>query len=90
VSLRRAKNNSPFFDLALDRYRYRYYIKSIAGNNADNGRKEKMKKLNTGDNESLVKGVFANNDGTFTAVTFTQSKTFKTAKGENKWMSTRS
>jgi hypothetical protein len=49
-----------------------------------------MKKLNTGNNESLVKGVFANQDGTFTAVTFTQSKTFKTAKGANKWIQARS
>ena len=49
-----------------------------------------MKTLNTGNNESLVKGVFANNDGTFTAVAFTQSKTFKTAKGANKWMQARS
>ena len=48
-----------------------------------------MKTLNTGNNESLVKGVFANQDGTFTAVTFTQSKTFKTAKGANSWMAKR-
>ena len=48
-----------------------------------------MKKLNTGNNESLVKGVFANNDGTFTAVTFSQSKTFKTAKGAEKWLAKR-
>lgn len=49
-----------------------------------------MKTLNTGNNESLVKGVFANNDGTFTAVTFSQSKTFKTAKGAEKWLAARS
>ena len=48
-----------------------------------------MKTLNTGNNESLVKGVFANNDGTFTAVTFSQSKTFKTAKGAEKWLAKR-
>ena len=49
-----------------------------------------MKTLNTGNNESLVKGVFANDDGTFTAVTFTQSKTFKTQKGAEKWLAARS
>lgn len=49
-----------------------------------------MKTLNNGNNESLVKGVFANEDGTFTAMTFTQSKTFKTAKGAEKWLSARS
>jgi hypothetical protein len=54
------------------------------------GERRKMNTLNTGNNESLVKGVFANNDGTFTALTFTQSKTFKTAKGANKWMLARS
>jgi hypothetical protein len=51
---------------------------------------KKMKALNTGNNESLVKGVFANEDGTFTAMTFTQSKTFKTAKGAEKWLAARS
>ena len=64
-------------------------LNSLKRNNADNWR-VKMKTLNTGNNESLVKGVFANNDGTFTAVAFTQSKTFKTAKGANKWMQARS
>ena len=49
-----------------------------------------MKTLNTGNNESLVKGVFANQDGTFTAVTFSQSKTFKTEKGAIKWLQARS
>lgn len=48
-----------------------------------------MKTLNTGNNESLVKGVVANNDGTFTALTFTQSKTFKTLNGAKKWLEKR-
>ena len=42
--------------------------------------------LNTGNNESLVRGIFANNNGTFTAVTFSQSKDFKTQKGAEAWL----
>lgn len=49
-----------------------------------------MKTLNTGNNESLVKGVVNNNDGTFTALAFTQSKTFKTESGAKKWLAKRS
>ena len=45
-----------------------------------------MKTLDLGNNEQISKGVFANNDGTFTAMTFTRSKTFKTKKGAEKWM----
>ena len=37
-------------------------------------------------NESLSTGVSANNDGTFTAMTFTKSKDFKTLKGAEKWL----
>lgn len=36
-------------------------------------------------NESIALGIFANNDGTFTAMTYSQSKTFKTQKGAVKW-----
>ena len=42
--------------------------------------------LNTGNNESLATGVFENADGTFTAMTYTKSKTFKTRKGAEKWL----
>jgi len=45
-----------------------------------------MKNLDLGNNESLVKGVSANHDGTFTALTFSKSKTFKTVKGAEKWL----
>ncbi|EBY5571599.1 DUF1391 domain-containing protein, partial [Salmonella enterica subsp. enterica serovar Stanley] len=34
-----------------------------------------MKAIDLGNNESVVYGVFPNNDGTFTAMTFTRSKT---------------
>jgi len=43
-------------------------------------------KIETGNNESVVRGISKNSDGTFTAVTFSQSKTFKTLKGAQKWM----
>jgi len=38
-----------------------------------------------GNNESVKTGVFPNSDGTFTALTFTKSKTFKTEAGAVKW-----
>lgn len=47
------------------------------------------KTIKTGNGESLSKGVFANNDGTFTAMTFSQSKTFKTLKGAERWLANR-
>ena len=34
-------------------------------------------------------GIYKNNDGTFTAMTRTQSKDFKTYKGAEKWMKVR-
>ena len=49
-----------------------------------------MKTLNIGNNETLSKGVSKNTDGTYTAMTFSQSKTFKTLKGANKWMAAKS
>lgn len=39
-----------------------------------------------GNNESLVYGVFPNQDGTFTAMTYTKSKTFKTETGARRWL----
>lgn len=36
-------------------------------------------------NESVALGVFSNNDGTFTALTYSQSKNFKTLNGAVKW-----
>ncbi len=41
--------------------------------------------LDLGNNESATRGVFENSDGTFTALTYTQSKDFKTLKGAQKW-----
>ena len=45
-----------------------------------------MKTLNIGNNEIISKGVSKNTDGTFTAMTFSKSKTFKTLAGANNWM----
>lgn len=45
-----------------------------------------MNKLDLGNNETLSTGINKNLDGTYTAMTFTQSKTFKTAKGAEKWL----
>lgn len=36
-------------------------------------------------NESVALGVFDNGDGTFTAMTYSQSKDFKTLRGAIKW-----
>ncbi len=48
-----------------------------------------METLDLGNNESLATGVFENLDGTYTALTFTQSKTFKTLNGAKKWLAKR-
>jgi hypothetical protein len=42
--------------------------------------------LDLGNNESLVRGLFANADGTWTAVTFCASRTFKTRAGASRWL----
>ncbi len=45
-----------------------------------------MQKIDLGNNESMVCGVFPNQDGTFTAMTYTKSKTFKTETGARRWL----
>lgn len=42
--------------------------------------------IDLGNNESMSKGVFPQNDGTFLALTFTQSKRFKTRAGAERWL----
>lgn len=44
-----------------------------------------MVKHDMGNNESVITGVVNNGNGTFTALTFTKSKTFKTEAGANRW-----
>lgn len=46
----------------------------------------KTETISLGNNESVSRGVFAQNDGTFLAMTFTSSKTFKTRAGAEKWL----
>ncbi|HAY0223968.1 TPA: DUF1391 family protein [Escherichia coli] len=45
-----------------------------------------MDTIDLGNSESLVCGVFANQDGTFTAMTYTKSKAFKTESGARCWL----
>jgi hypothetical protein len=44
-------------------------------------------KLDLGNNEEISQGVNKNSDGTYTAMTFTKSKTFKTRNGAIRWLS---
>lgn len=46
-----------------------------------------MTTFEMGNNETVKVGVFPNANGTFTAMTFTKSKTFKTEAGATKWLS---
>jgi hypothetical protein len=48
-----------------------------------------MQTLDLGNNEQISRGITKNSDGTFTAMTFSQSKTFKTEKGAQKWLKKR-
>ncbi len=45
--------------------------------------------MELGNNERISRSITKNSDGTFTAVTFSTSKTFKTYAGAVKWMSNR-
>lgn len=44
-----------------------------------------MKTIELGNNEQVRSGIIAERDGSFTAMTFTQSKNFKTEAGARKW-----
>ena len=44
--------------------------------------------IDLGNNEEIRRGIFKNTDGTFTALTFSRSKTFKTYAGAVKWFKT--
>ena len=46
-------------------------------------------RIEDANNETQTRGVFRNTDGTYTAMTFTQSKDFKTLKGAQKWLEAR-
>jgi hypothetical protein len=57
--------------------------------NATTKERNMTKTISTGNNESLSRGVFRNADGTWTAMTYSQSKTFKTESGARRWFSAR-
>ncbi|MCP4700487.1 MAG: DUF1391 domain-containing protein [Gammaproteobacteria bacterium] len=42
--------------------------------------------IDLGNNESVSSGIHQNNDGTYTAMTFTRSKEFKTLAGAQRWL----
>lgn len=44
-----------------------------------------MKTISLGNNEKISSGIIAERDGTFTAMSFTQSKNFKTEAGAKRW-----
>ncbi|EMF6434573.1 MULTISPECIES: DUF1391 family protein [Bacteria] len=44
------------------------------------------KTIDQGNNETVKTGVFPNCNGTFTAMTFTKSRDFKTASGAQRWL----
>ena len=48
-----------------------------------------MKTLSLGNNETISSGIAKNSDGTYTAMTFTQSRDFKTLKGAQKWLASK-
>ena len=50
------------------------------------GNEVNMDTIDLGNSESLVCGVFPNQDGTFTAMTYTRSKTFQTEAGARRWL----
>lgn len=42
-----------------------------------------------GNNETLTRGVVTNSDGTYTALTATESRTFKSQAGARRWFARR-
>lgn len=45
--------------------------------------------LDQGNNESINRGITRNSDGTFTALTYSASKEFKTQAGAERWLARR-
>ncbi|ROZ86937.1 DUF1391 domain-containing protein [Pseudomonas neustonica] len=48
-----------------------------------------MKTINQGNNETLSRGVVPERDGTFTALSFSASKNFKTRASAERWLAKR-
>lgn len=45
--------------------------------------------VDLGNNESISRGISKNSDGTFTAITFSASRSFKTYAGAVRWLASR-
>lgn len=54
-------------------------------NNGNSNEEQAMQTIDLGNNETISRGVIAQADGTFLALTFSKSKTFKTAAGARRW-----
>ncbi|MBW2672090.1 MAG: DUF1391 family protein [Deltaproteobacteria bacterium] len=50
---------------------------------------ENIKTKTDANNESISRGWYQNTDKTFTALTYAESKDFKTQKGAEKWLAKR-
>lgn len=50
---------------------------------------EKAMELQLGNGETLSTGIFPQADGTYLALTLSQSKNFKTRKGAERWLENR-
>lgn len=48
-----------------------------------------VEQIDLGNNETLAAGIVRESDGTFTAITLSASKTFKTAAGAKRWLARR-
>ncbi len=48
-----------------------------------------MRNIELGNNEVACCGLVLETDGTFTGITFSQSKSFKTFKGAEKWLASK-
>jgi hypothetical protein len=51
--------------------------------------KSDIETIDLGNNESMSRGVFPTTDGAFLALSFSQSKTFKTRAGAERWLERR-
>lgn len=49
-----------------------------------------MKTIDLGNNESASRGVFPQADGTFLAMTFSESRTFRTRAAADRWFAKKS
>ncbi len=67
----------------------RQAIETCDGNLNGDDEMQTTIRIEDANNETQTRGVFKNADGTYTAMTFTQSKDFKTLKGAQKWLEAR-